>query len=71
VLKIFYCIDHNGHWPVGVASLIVAETKEQAQALLDAELVSRYLKPYSEEPYTLIELDTSVPGVTVLRDGDY
>jgi hypothetical protein len=68
-MRVWTCRDHDGHWPVGTASVIVAESEEQAQDLLKAELRAQELNP--EEPFTLQELNTATPCVRVLRDGEY
>jgi hypothetical protein len=51
--------------------VVVAESALAAQIALDQELLARGLKPYMECPYTLVLLDTTKAGVTVLCDGDY
>lgn len=70
-MKIYVCTDHDGHWPVGVASVIVAEDEAQAQALLDAALIEHGLRTSEKYPYTFQELDVSAPHAQVLLDGDY
>lgn len=65
---VFTCTDHDGHWPVGVASIVVAESEDQACDLLDAELVKRGLKPGG---YSLVSMDVSRPRAVILNDGDY
>jgi hypothetical protein len=68
-MKVFICIDHDGHWPVGVASVVAAQDEEQARELLAAELRTFGLKP--ERGFTLQALDLSAPRARVLNDGDY
>lgn len=70
-LRLFYCTNHDGHWPVGVASIVLAETVEEAQRLLDEALVRRGLKPSAQLPYLLAELPMRKPHALILRDGDY
>ncbi len=70
-MLIWTCEDHDGHWPVPVASVVVAPSEEAARALLDAELVSRHLKPSAKQPYTLTLLDPAEAGVRMLSDGEY
>lgn len=67
--RVFTCTDHAGHWPVGVASVIVANDAAEAKSLLDAELVRHGLDPH--EPYTLAEMDMSKSSAPILCDGDY
>lgn len=65
---VWTCTDHAGHYPVGVASVVVAETGDQACDLLNAELVNRGLKPGG---YSMVELRTDRPRAVVLNDGNY
>lgn len=69
-MKVFTCNDHNGYWPVGTASVIVAEDKDVATRLLDVALKDKKLKPSELEAYTLVELDTRNPGAFILNDGN-
>ena len=68
---LFYCTDHDYHWPVGVASVVVAPSIEAARALLDSQLVCRGLKPSATKPYTLKPIDIAVAQAIVLVDGNY
>jgi len=70
-MKVFTCTDHDGHWPIGVASVIVAKDKRQARKLLDKELVVRGLLPRAEQEYTLDEVSLDVAQALVLQGGDY
>ena len=70
-LKVFTCSDHDGHYPVGTASVIVAKDKQYARRLLNKSLKSAGLKQSPEKPFTLNELDTTEAGVTTLCDGNY
>lgn len=71
MVKVFTCIDHDLHYPVGCASVVVAEDEPSARFLLDDALVERGLKPFSRSPYTLVELNTSEQRAVVLADGNY
>lgn len=70
-MRFFTCVDHDCHYPVGVASIVFAETKEQAQALLDEQLRAHGLKASDQEPYLLVEYVVIEPMALVLRDGEY
>jgi hypothetical protein len=70
-MKLFICTDHDDHWPVGVASVVVAATEGEARALLDQELVSRGLRPHDRKAYTLREVDLSSQRAIVMCDGSY
>lgn len=67
-MKIFTCNDFKGVWPVGTAALIIAETKEEAEHMLIAELNSRKL--YQNQPFALKEID-QIKQVVILNDGEY
>lgn len=67
-MNVYTCTDHDCVCPTGVASIVVAESEEQARALLQAELDSRHL---GDVPFTLQLVDITVPSATVLQDGDY
>jgi hypothetical protein len=70
-LKVFVCVDHDRHYPVGAASIVIAETIEQAQQLLDEKLKEQGLKPHENEPYTLKELSLETSYAEILVNGDY
>lgn len=70
-MKVFTCIDHNGVYPVGVASVVVSENEQEARMLLDAVLIDHKLALDANDPYTLQELDTDKPVAKILRDGNY
>lgn len=67
-MRVWICSDFEGFWPVGTASIVMAESSEQARALLQAALKERGL-PESE--FTLIEVDLTTPHAIILRDGNY
>lgn len=69
-MDVFVCDDHAGHWPVGVASVIVANDEAEARGLLVAEL-KRHGLDGTKPPFTLRKLNTSAPRAFVIRDGDY
>ena len=66
-LKVYLCCDHDGHFPVGVCSLVVAKDEEQARELLDIELKKQHL---DTDGYTLSEVDTSKASAEILLNGD-
>lgn len=68
-MKLFVCTDHAGHWPVGVASVIVAQSKKEAKKLLSQALFEVGLS--SKEEFTLIEIDLTHSGAFILNDGEY
>jgi hypothetical protein len=68
-LRLWVCTDHAGHYPVGVASIVLAPTEERARELLSAKLREHGLDPEAG-PYTLEERRL-VECAYVLNDGDY
>lgn len=60
----------TGHWPVGTAAVVVAEDKQQAAQLLEAELTRAGLHQ-SIDAEAMSEVDTRTAGAMVLRDGNY
>ena len=67
-MKLFTCNDHKGYWPVGTASVIIAESQGEAHALLYDDLSRKGLK---DNDFTLTEIDLNNRQVIVLQDGDY
>lgn len=70
-LKIYTVTDHDGFYPVGVASVIVAVNKGHAARLLDKALIERGLAPKKKHDYTLSEVPTDEPVAIILDDGNY
>ena len=66
-LRLFYSDDFTGHWPVGVAALVVASDEKEAALRLGLMLNARGLKFDG----TLTEVPLACPGVVILRDGNY
>lgn len=66
-LRLFVCTDHQGYWPVGTASVVIAHDEESARALLLAALQERKL---DRDAFTLQELPMA-PAAHILRDGGY
>lgn len=73
MLRLFVCTDHDTHWPVGGASVIVATDETEARALLNTALRAEHLKGDDERAgrYTLKELPLEVAQAYVLCNGDY
>ncbi len=68
-MRVFTCIDHASHWPVGCASVIVALNKRRAITLLKKALITDGLDP--NEPFTLQELDLTKTQAIILDNGEY
>lgn len=69
MLNVYTCTDHDGFYPVGVASVVVAETEEIARDLLKTELKEHGLDYH--KPFTLRRINTAHPKAFVLLNGDY
>lgn len=69
-MKVWTITGFDGHYPVGTAAVVVAETAEQAAAELNRELLERGLSG-NVAPSTLRKLDTRTLGAVVLCDGNY
>lgn len=67
--RLWVCTDHDGHYPVGVASIVMANSVEEAKLLMDQALREQGLSPH--KAYSLLELNISVPFARVLCNGDY
>lgn len=70
-MRIYTCTDHDLHYPVVCASVVVAANEADARKLLDDALVARGLLPFAKAEYSLVEMDTTSPKAVILRDGDY
>lgn len=66
---IFTCTDHDGHYPVGVCSIVVANSETEARILLKVALHEAGLD--ENEPFTLQVIDATKPRATILLNGDY
>lgn len=70
-MRIFTCTDHDTFYPVGAASVVIADDEEMARRLLDSALIARGLKPSSESSYTINEILETAPCAVILVDGNY
>lgn len=69
-MKVWTNTQFEGHWPVGVAAVVVADTRGQAAEMLNQQLTKRGLSP-SATADQFDPLPTHTPLVAILRDGDY
>ena len=70
-MKLYGCTDHDGHWPVGVSSVVIAHDENEARQLLDAELAKHGLNGFDNKPYTLEKIPQTKPVAVILQDGEY
>lgn len=66
-MKAFVSIDFTGHWPVGVAAIIIANDADEATALITLELKEHGL----QFDGSLREINTQSPKAFVLLNGEY
>ncbi|MFY2843600.1 hypothetical protein ACOTJF_18080 [Achromobacter ruhlandii] len=69
-MPIYLQTDFRGHWPVGTAAIVAANTPERAAQLLEAALDLRGLVQIIP-PESLIPLSSKQEFVEILCDGDY
>lgn len=60
----------RGHWPVGTAAVVTANSPERAAKLLETEL-DRIGLGQPVEPEEMILFESNQESVAILRDGDY
>ena len=69
-IRVFVCTDHAAVFPTGVASIVVASSREEAYKLLKAELHNHPDKLDGED-FTLQEVNVFEQQAIILKDGDY
>jgi len=69
-MKVWLNTDFTGHYPVGTAAVVVADTAQQAAEMLNAALVEGGLTANST-PEQFTRLPTNSPRAVVLNDGNY
>jgi hypothetical protein len=70
IMKLFSHTSFGGHYPVGVAAVVVAEDKKQAKSLLEADLKMAGL-PQEISEDDLDEIGLESPKSIILNDGNY
>ena len=68
-LKIYKCLDFEGHWPVGTAAVVIAPDKETARKLLSDDLKKQGLTLKDSDEFHEIPHDKAASYV--LHNGDY
>lgn len=69
-MKVWTNTKFEGHWPVGVAAVVVAETPQMAAAVLNQKLEAHGLSK-TAVPDQFELLPTTHTLAIVLNDGDY
>ena len=70
-MQIYSCTNFEGHWPVPVAAIVVAQDKGHARRLLARELQQRELGKDDPMDWLFEPLETSTIGVHIISDGNY
>jgi hypothetical protein len=69
-VPIYINTDFRGHWPVGTAAVVTADTPERAAQLLEVALAARGLiQPVKAEDMRMY--GPKHESVEILLDGDY
>lgn len=69
MLKVYTCNSFRGHWPVGSAAVVIAESEEEAAKMLEERLSEIGLKQDVDESQ-MIQASTE-KQVIILCDGEY
>jgi|GEM_PF-2309499 len=69
-MKIYKCTNFTGFYPVGVAAVVVAECASAAEHLLNVALQAVGL-PGDAQIDEDSAIDPTVPGIVMLRNGEY
>lgn len=71
-MRVWTNVTFRGHWPVGTAAIVVAETAERAAYFLNKQLDSQGLRQVPPIPADeMVEVDTTKVNVVILLDGEY
>jgi len=69
-MKTFVCTQFTGHYPVGVAAVVIAPDRVTATLILNEQLKQRFL-PGDAAIVNMIEIPTDLPSCVILADGNY
>lgn len=69
-MNVYTCTQFTGHWPVGSAAVVVADSPEKAAQLLNAKLREEGLKG-DAAPFEMKAVPITAGFVDVLCNGDY
>ncbi len=68
-LRVWTCNEFRGHWPVGAAAVVVAGTRDEAEALLLDRLRAEGLPQDEHLDMQAVPMQDGI--VRILCDGDY
>ena len=69
-MNVWTITEFTGFYPIGTSAVVVAPDEYEAASLLNKELMAIGL-PASAKPDNFSKLDTTVPFVKILNDGNY
>ena len=69
-MNVYTCTDFKGHWPVGVAAVIIANDEDDAVTILQRKLAASGLKQ-DVSPESIKKVDLRWAEAFILNDGDY
>ena len=69
-MKVWTNNQFEGHWPVGTAAVVRADTAEQAAYLLNEAIAKLGLRA-TARPEDMLRFPEAAGSVAILRDGDY
>ena len=69
-MPVYINTDFRGHWPVGTAAVVVADTPDRAATLLENALDERGLVQIIR-PESMVPVNHRRETVAILCDGDY
>lgn len=70
MMKVFTHNSFNGHWSVGTAAVVVANSKTHAAELLEKELANAGLSQ-PIKPCDFSQISSAAPRARILNDGNY
>ena len=69
-MNVYTTTDFPGHWPVGVAAVVVANDENEAHHLM-REALDPSLRPDENHDFEFQRLDVDRPNAVILHDGEY
>jgi hypothetical protein len=69
-MNVYTCNTFRGHWPVGSAAVVVAQSAEMAAESLEIYLSNNGLAQ-TIKTEDMERLSTYVPTIRILNDGNY
>lgn len=61
----------EGHWPSGVAAIVIANSPKEAALLLEIAIQEQKLPQQTVDHASFYVIDTTEPAAIILTDGSY